>query len=158
MNDVMTSPSAGPELKPLDAIFVLVGVAGSSAACSTRGDLPTARVLAEYYTLVADAARPAEGRIIKVIGDGVLLTFPTARVRDAMAALRTLKRDGTRLWQRFDEGCRIQLKIGAGSVVAGQMGPPDDQRFDVYGDALNRLVKMPNDDVVISPEARALLS
>jgi hypothetical protein len=37
------------------------------------------------------------------------------------------------------------------------MGPPGDQRFDVYGDALNRLVKMPNDDVVISPEAQALL-
>jgi class 3 adenylate cyclase len=158
MMEVMTSPSAAPDLRPLDAIFALVAVAGSSAACSTRGDLPTARILAEYYTLVADAARPADGRIIKVIGDGVLLTFPTFRAREAVTALQALKRDGTRLWQRFDQGCRIQLKIGAGSVVAGQMGPPDDQRFDVYGDALNRLVKMPNDDVVISPEAQALLS
>jgi class 3 adenylate cyclase len=154
----MTSSSEGPGLKRLDAIFVLVAVAGSSAACSTRGDLPTARVLAEYYELVANAARPADGRIVKVMGDGVLLTFPTLRAREAVRALQALKREGTRLWQQFDGDCRVQLKIGAGSVVAGQMGPPGDQRFDVYGDALNRLVKLPNDDLVISPEVQALLA
>ena len=154
----MTSPSNGPDLEPLEAVFALVAVAGSSAACTTQGDLATARILAEYYTLVASAARPAEGRIVKVMGDGVLLTFPKARVREALSALHALKREGTRLWQQFDQGCRVQLKIGAGLVVAGQMGPPDDQRFDVYGDALNRLVRMPTGDVVISPEAQALLT
>jgi hypothetical protein len=75
-----------------------------------------------------------------------------------VSALQGAQRESAKLWTEFDAGCRVQLKVGAGPVIAGTMGPPDDQRFDVYGDTLNRLFKMPPEEVVISPEVQALLS
>jgi len=154
----MSSPSPASDLQRQDAVLVLLAVAGSSAACTARGDLPTAHVLQAYYALAADATRAAGGRVIKVIGDGVLLTFPIGRAREAVSALQGMQRESAKLWTAFDPGCRVQLKMGAGPVVAGTMGPPDDQRFDVYGDTLNRLFKMPPEEFLISPEVRALLS
>jgi adenylate cyclase len=154
----MTTIPAAPELQRMTLVLVLGSVAGSTAACKAHGDLPTARVLASYYALAADAARSAGGRIVKVIGDGVLATFPTERAQDAMLALRIFQRVGTRLWQEFDPACRVQVRVGSGSVVAGAMGPPEDPRFDVYGDALNQLFRMAAGDVVVSDEAQALLS
>ena len=33
------------------------------------------------------------------------------------------------LWRGFDERCRVQVKVGAGTVHCGQLGPPGAERF-----------------------------
>jgi len=138
-------------------VLALTRVPGSTAACAAHGDAQTVAVLADYYALVADAAAGAGGRVIKVMGDATLVTFSGDRAREAVDALRSLQASGTSLWRGFDDRCRVEVKVGFGSVVCGLFGPPGDERSDVYGDALNRLFKAPWGEFVLTPEVEALL-
>ena len=91
------------------------------------------------------------------MGDGILLAFPTSRARDAVDVLRRAQHDANTLWRGFDEGCRVEVKVTAGEVLVGKLGAPGEERFDVYGDALNMLFKPPWDDFLITPPAEELL-
>jgi class 3 adenylate cyclase len=154
----MTSLPATSQLQTSEIVFAISAVAGATRACAARGDAPTARLLGDYYTLAASTTRHAGGKVIKVMGDSILMTFPRPRAHDAITALRSLQQQGTELWQRFDARCRVQLKVGVGPVITGLFGPAGDERYDIYGDALNRLFKLPAEDFVLSPEMSLLLS
>jgi class 3 adenylate cyclase len=148
-----TPPTVGHE----EFVFAITSVPGATAACVIHGDLETVSLLTEYYGLVADALGRSEGRIVKVIGDGVLIVFPLHRAREAVDGLRNLQSSATVLWSAFDARCRLQVKVGAGLLASGAMGPPGAEQFDVYGKALNDLFKAPSGDFVIMPDLDALL-
>jgi class 3 adenylate cyclase len=95
--------------------------------------------------------------VVKVMGDGVLLAFPTDRARDAVAALRAAQTRATTRWRAFDDRCRVVVKMGAGKVLSGRLGAPGDERPDIYGDTLNRLYKAPAGEFVLMPEVDVLL-
>src|SRR5829696_5222499 len=84
-------------------VLALTSVAGATAACAAHGDAPTATVLADYYALVDEAALAAGGRVIKVIGDGVLVIFPHDRAREAVVALRAVQARATARWHALDD-------------------------------------------------------
>ena len=154
MPATVTGPS---DVSLQEFVFAIVSVSSAAAAGRPRGDLEIAAILRRHYELVAAAVAPAAGRVVKVLGDGVLLVFPIQGAKMALDALRSLQSSGSRLWSEVDPRCHVQVKAGAGSLAAGSMGPPGDQHFDVYGKALNELFKMPASDFVITPALTALL-
>src|SRR5437867_5063968 len=151
------TPARSTQISLEDLVFAITSVSAATAACRARGDLDTAAVLSDYYALVADAVRPSEGRVVKVIGDGVLVVFPIRRAKEAVEALRALQSSATALWSDVDTRCRVQVKVGSGRLACGAMGPPGAERFDIYGTALNDLFKTPTGDFVIMPELAVLL-
>ncbi len=136
-------------LEPL--VLALATVDGTTVACRTHGDRETATVLAHYYALAADSVADVGGRVVKVIGDGVLLTFPLPRAKEAVAALRQLQAAGTALWSAFDSACKVRIKVDSGTVATGMMGPPGAEHFDVYGTALNELFRAPGGAFTVLP-------
>jgi class 3 adenylate cyclase len=150
-------PATPAQLDFQDLVFAITSVSAATAAGRAHGDLATAAVLSDYYALVAEAVAPSEGRVVKVIGDGVLVVFPLRRAKEAVGALRLLQSSATALWSAFDARCRIQVKVGSGRLASGAMGPPGAERFDIYGTALNDLFKAPWGDFVIMPELAVLL-
>src|ERR687896_2131401 len=96
-------------------LLALVSVAGASAACADQGDVATVEVLRDYYALLAEACRVADGRVVKVIGDGVLLAFPPDRPDAASRALRSGQGAAARRWAAFDGRCRVTVKAVTGS-------------------------------------------
>ena len=113
-----------------DLVFAILSVAGATAACATHGDVPTVDMLTRYYSLVGDAIRHSEGRVIKVIGDGIVITFPVSHAADAIVDLRSAQGRATNLWQSFDQRCRVQVKVGIGPLISGLFGPPGQERHD----------------------------
>jgi len=116
-----------------------------------------ASILSDYYALAAESLGSSEGRIIKVIGDGILVVFPVTRAQESVAALRGFQASATALWSEIDPSCRAQVKVGVGTLATGPFGPPGDERFDVYGNALNQLFKAPGAGFFITPELAAIL-
>lgn len=55
--------------------------------------------------------------------------------------------------REFDERCHVQVKGPVGSVLAGMLGAPGEERFDVIGDALDQLFKAPWQDFDVSLQA-----
>lgn len=139
-------------------VFAVTQVAGSTRACAARGDAAMFDVLRAYYALAAEAATGAGGRFIKPMGDGVLMTFPLDRAAAAIQVLRTFQERAGELWHAFDERCRVQVKVGAGTVHCGRLGPPGAERVDIVGDALNALFKEPWSDFHVTPDVTALLA
>lgn len=62
-------------------VIALVSVDGTMAACADHGDAATLCVLLSYYALVTDTVASASGRVVKVMGDGVLAAFPARWLR-----------------------------------------------------------------------------
>jgi class 3 adenylate cyclase len=127
-------------------LVALTRVPCSTKACAASGDAAWLAALQAYYAIAAQAAGAADGRFVKAMGDGVLLAFPAERAEAAVAALRELQERGTTLWRHFDERCHVQVKGRVLSVLAGLLGAPGEERFDVVGDELNKLFKSPWQD------------
>src|SRR3954470_4660925 len=99
------NPSAETE----HLVLALVSVDGMMVACAEHGDAATLQVLSRYYALVADAVARSHGRVVKVMGDGVLAAFPCERAADAVARWRELQRTATAHWRDFDARCRARV-------------------------------------------------
>ena len=138
-------------------ILAAIHVPSYTRVCAARGDAQTFDVLQGYYVIVSNITGGAGGRVVKFMGDGALLTFPVDSAPEAVAALRRLQKEASAVWRRFDEDSHVQVKIGVGSVICGDLGPPGDQRFDVVGDAVNQLFKTPWSDFAVDPEVAKLL-
>ena len=145
------------EATPARLVLAVTGVAGATAACADHGDAPTLRVVRAAHAEVADAAAAAGGTVVKALGDGLLLAFPAERAREAVAALRVARERAGAVWRAFDARCEVQVRATVGTVLRGPLGPPGDARPDVYGDALNRLFKVPPAPLALTPELEALL-
>lgn len=152
---VGAGPQSAPQ--PEELVFAVTMVLASTKACAAHGDAAMFDVLSDYYALVARAVTPAGGRVIKVMGDGILLVFPPDRARQAVTVLRAVQADATARWQRFDERCRVQVKVGAGVLTCGLLGPPGQERYDIVGQALNALFKAPWGDFELTAEVTRLL-
>ena len=140
-----------------DLVLVVTAVAGFTKACKSQGDPAAFTQLSRYYAAVADAVGRADGRVVKLLGDGVLMTFPIDRCSQAVESMREFQKYSSVMWYRFDESCRVQVKVGIGKVVCGFLGPPGEEQYDIVGDALNQLFKAPWGDFELSPEVQALL-
>lgn len=136
-------PTEGKNAKRRKFVLAIGRVTGATKACASRGDAAMFAQLRRYYVLVAEVIAPSGGRVVKVLGDGVLLIFPASNASAAKTSLRALQELATKRWRRFDRRCTVQFKVGTGPVMCGLLGAPGAERFDVVGDALNKLFKLP---------------
>ena len=105
----------------LAAIFVL-DVSGFSRMMAEDEAGTLNQVLAQQQSLIAPAVRSHQGRIVKLMGDGVLAVFPS--VISAVEAAAEIQAGAAR-------GRHLKLRIGInlGEVIIA--------RGDVYGDDVN---------------------
>ncbi len=144
--------------KPRVATVVLAvaDVAGFTKACRGRSNVEAFEMLDRFYRHAVAAVAPAQGRVVKFIGDAVLIIFPESRAVQAVTALQDLRDTVQDLWSEFDAGCSVRIHAHLGSVACGPLGP--DQHFDVIGAAVNDLFRMPSDGPEISPALASKLA
>jgi class 3 adenylate cyclase len=147
-----------PSAETAHLVLGLISVNGMMAACAEHGDAETLVVLSDYYALVASAIAPAGGRVVKVMGDGVLVAFPHARANEAVALCRDLQAAATTHWQAFDPRCRARVVLGAGPVLSGRFGPPGQEVDDLFGHTLNQLFRASAGEFVLLPSIEALVT
>jgi class 3 adenylate cyclase len=137
--------------KPTTSTVVLAvaDVAGFTLACRGRSDTEAFEMLNRFYHHAAVAVAPAQGRVVKFIGDAVLIIFPESFAAQAVTAIHDLRDTVQDLWSEFGAECSVRVHAHLGSVACGLLGP--DQHFDVIGTAVNDLFRMPSDGPEISP-------
>src|SRR6185295_8165401 len=126
-----------------ELVFAISSVAGSTAACATHGNIAALAMSSKYYELGFSLTKKAGGKVVKVLGDGMLMSFPVDRAKEAVAVLKELQNQGTEMWQAYDARCRVQVKASYGRLLVTKVGPPGDERDDLFGHALNMLFKLP---------------
>ncbi len=87
---------------------------------------------------IADAG----GQLVKVIGDAGMFVFPADDPDRAVLSLKAMKRDCDAWLAERGYPDVMAVKVQLGPVACGQVGPPGDERIDVYGLTVNRAAMM----------------
>ncbi len=104
-----------------------IDLTGITRLAEEQGDLRAAELATEFATLSASVAARREGRLVKQLGDGVLLRFPDARagVESTLEILAALRDGG--------------LPSGHAGIDAGPLIVRDG---DVFGRTVNRAARI----------------
>jgi adenylate cyclase len=71
---------------PEPRAVAFVDLAGYTRLAATEGDEQAAEAATLLHSLALEAARPHNGRVVKLLGDGVVLTYPSTRPAVASVA------------------------------------------------------------------------
>jgi adenylate cyclase len=135
-------------------IVALVDVAGFAKACERKSNAEIFRVLEQFYELVGTIVESVGGTVVKFMGDAALLVFSVDQPASAVDALQSVRKQTKSLWTAFDDSCQVVARAHLGPVRCGELGVRDDKRFDVIGNTVNQLARMPVGKLELSPELR----
>jgi len=107
-------------------------------------------LMADYYELVGDIVTGGGGKVVKFIGDAVLLTFSEQAINTGVLALRTLKKQGDRFFSSRGTSCRHTIKAHFGPVCCGPIGTRDNKHFDLFGHVVNIAARLPGNGIVLT--------
>ena len=131
--------------------IVFVDVAGFTTYTEKAGDDAAREMLAKLSTLVEQKARQCKGEVVKELGDGFLLVFPSASqaVRGAL-----LLREAIRNKRQSDKSFAVALRC---SIHAGE---PLVEQDDLFGYDVNLTARLLDhckpDQVIVSETAKEL--
>jgi class 3 adenylate cyclase len=116
-------------------------------------DTELADTIGAYYEQVGAAVQAAGGRVVKFVGDGVLIVFAEEGVDRGVEMLLALKDavDGAMAARRWE--CRLAAKAHFGPTIAGPFGIAGDKRFDVLGKTVNTAALLDSTGVTLSVPA-----
>lgn len=139
-------------------VVATADITGFAKAFQSKSNQEIFDLLAEFYELVGRMVEEAGGKVVKFMGDAPLMIFPEDRAKQAVAALRSLTEKSSGWLSRFGSACQLRVKAHTGSVVCGPLGTATEKPFDIVGNSLVDLFRMPSGDFVISPELQKLLN
>lgn len=129
--------------------ILFADVCGSTRLYETLGDARARRMIARCIELMSDAAASHGGSLVKVIGDEVMCTFPSADQAAAAAIDMQEQVSGAVL---TGGGGNMAIHVGF------HFGPVVTEDKDVFGDAVNlasRMVNQAKRDQILTTGATA---
>jgi len=111
------------------------------------------RFLSDYYEFVGDIITESGGRVIKFMGDAVLITFPDLHADSGVRSLFTLQADGDKFLARRGLACRHHIRAHFGPIHEGELGTRNDKRLDIVGSTVNTMFLLKASEFAITPEA-----
>lgn len=111
------------------ATVMFADLTGSTAVFEQLGNVAATRAITRLTDWIREVCRDHGGHVVKTLGDGVLVLFPSEA--DAVEAVVQLQRERGRLPGRRGLADSMQLRIGLAS------GEVIERADDCFGDAVN---------------------
>lgn len=112
-----------------DATVVFADLTGSTGVFESLGNAKATKAITRLTQWIGRVCTLQGGRVVKNLGDGVLMTF--ARNADAIATVVELQRQHRERTRDWPEAMKMALQIGMAS------GEIVEQDGDCFGDAVN---------------------
>ncbi len=143
--------------EPTTSTFVLAvaDITGFAKACRAKFDVDMFVMLDRFYHATADAIAPSGGKLVKAMGDAILMVFPEQKAKQAASCLHELQNKVQTVWSEFGTDCTVRIHAHVGTVASGPIGP--GQQFDIVGNPVNELFLMPWDGPMFSAELTSLI-
>ena len=110
-----------------DPVIAFVDLVGFTPLAADEGDLKAAGTATHFYDMLLDLSRAHGGRLVKMLGDGAMLTFP-----DGLSAVGA--------------GLEMIREIPAGGLPLARVGlnrgPVVERSGDVYGLTVNTAARI----------------
>jgi adenylate cyclase len=154
---------AGTEERLLAIMFT--DIVSFTSTCEKMSAAEVASFINQHLSLVSSCVEAEGGTIDKFIGDAVMafggapnrIDNPAAAAcRAAVAIQRALAADNKRRAGDGGEAVRIRIGIHMGSVIVGDIGPPNRINYTIVGDAVNAAQRLESLGKTIDPDAEAI--
>ncbi|MDO9404254.1 MAG: adenylate/guanylate cyclase domain-containing protein [Polaromonas sp.] len=131
-----------------EVTVVFADLTGSTGVFEAVGNAKATQAITRMTQWVGKVCESQNGRVVKYLGDGVLMVFPVNR--DAVNAATEMQRVHTERIQTWPEKLKMRLQIG---IARGEIVEQDG---DCFGDAVNvasRLSDLSGADQILVNEA-----
>jgi class 3 adenylate cyclase len=108
---------------------VFADLTGSTGVFETLGNAKATQAITRLTQWIGEVCRAHSGRVVKLLGDGVLAVFPVSS--QAVAAVVEMQRVHHKRIQSWPANLRMRLQVG---VACGEIV---EVNGDCYGDAVN---------------------
>jgi adenylate cyclase len=143
-----------PEIRSETPLLIaFVDLTRFTSQCQRVSDLELADGIDAYYEQVGAAVQAAGGRVVKFLGDGVLIAFAEDQVDRGVEMLLALKEDVDRAMAARGWECRLLVKAHFGTAVAGPFGLAGAKHLDVIGKVVNTAITLESSGVSLSVSA-----
>jgi hypothetical protein len=115
------------------------------------GALGAYSVMADYFAKTGPIIKGSGGKLIKTMGDGGLVVFPSDLVDDGVLALRRVQQESGEWFALQGYKSRVTVSVDIGSVVFGMLGSPGDEILDIFGKAVASAVTTPSNGFTMTP-------
>jgi adenylate cyclase len=140
---------------------LLVGffdLAGFARWCEGRAPVQILDLMTVLFARSGRAINTSGGRLVKAMGDTGFFVHPSADPAWVVLAMVGFKRDTDAWLKESGYPGRMTVKMNLGPVSLGPVGAPGEERFDVYGETVNRAALLRGRGVVIVADLHARLS
>jgi len=149
----MTDLSNIPAVTELDLLVAFSDLTNFARSARGQTHEKVFTLMSDYAEMVGDVVEAGGGRVVKFIGDAVLMAFPPESVDAGVVALKKLKDQGDEWLESRGMSCRHQIKAHFGPVTCGPFGTRTDKRFDLYGDTVMIAAVLKATGLAITPQA-----
>lgn len=113
----------------MQATLVFADLIGSTGAFESQGNALATLMVTQVTTALAEEVRRFDGRVVKVMGDGVLAMFTDGP--SAIRAVLDMQRKHLARMSEIPPALRLPIRIGVAQGAVEMVGD------DCYGDAVN---------------------
>jgi adenylate cyclase len=152
----MPLPAAGDAPVVANLLIVFGDFSGYTKLSRSLAPDILFRLFSEYAAFAAAHVEAAGGRLVKMIGDAILVVFPEERAGAGIMRMLALKTESEQWMQGRGFPTTMVVKAHFGEVACGSFG--SDGRFDVYGQTVNTAAMLSSKGFALSEEAFRLLT
>jgi adenylate cyclase len=113
----------------MQATLVFADLIGSTGAFESQGNALATRMVTQFTTALAESVRQFDGRVVKILGDGVLAMFSDSP--SAVRGVVDMQRKHQARMSDIPPALRLPIRIGVAQGAVEMVGD------DCYGDAVN---------------------
>lgn len=121
-------------------VLVAIDLAGFTRAMTELDALNVATFLDDYYSLTAAAVTRFDGRVVKLMGDGVFAVFPEEETSRAVECVLELSAAQAKLPAAKRHGTVLGANVHLATIAEGEFRA--DGKYDVVGAGVNYLFRM----------------
>jgi class 3 adenylate cyclase len=140
-------------ISTIQGLVACSDLTGYAKFAASRSDEEMFQLLSDYYEFVGDIIAPASGKVIKFMGDAVLMLFPDLATDAGVRALFDMQNKGDQFLSDHQAPCQHHIRAHFGSLCFGEIGTRRDKRSDIFGSAVNTVFTLKTRGLAITPEA-----
>jgi len=119
-------------------------------------NIETFAFLQKYRDLAEPIITKYDGKIIKQIGDALLIVFLESKAKDAKASFKELESSINRFLSDYTNNGKLNISATVGKVAIGLLAP--DKTIDVAGQVVNEAAKINGKGITISKTLKEFLN
>jgi len=123
--------------KQINVLVTFTDITGFTRMMKEDTNTENFSLINQIFDIIGNHVKSSNGRIIKYIGDSVLLIHDYVHLNEGIKAIYNMKIEVDSFFEKKSMPNRLGIKSHVGEVIAGLLGHKDSQVFDILGDTVN---------------------